>query len=100
MQLSGVRISCATDLPLLVDDIPESIYCACGGYFADEGEAFNPRNTLSVGELLRAWSWGGAINLGCEAVLDGDVFAMPVEDVRGTKVCLTFVDGRKVFDAL
>ena len=30
---SGVVISCGTDLPLLIPDIPESVYHACGGFF-------------------------------------------------------------------
>ena len=30
---SNVLLSCGTDLPLLIDDIPESIYHAVGGYF-------------------------------------------------------------------
>lgn len=113
MRDNGVAVSCATDLPLLVDDIPESIYCACGGYFADGGEPFNPQNTLSVGELLQAWSRGGAANLQCEtelgtletgkladiAVLDADVFSLPMDRMREARVCLTFVEGRKVFEA-
>lgn len=108
---SGVVISCATDLPLLVDDIPESVYCACGGYFADGGPAFNPGNTLTLAELLRAWCLGGATNLSCEdrlgtlepgkaadmAVLDAPVFAMDPAAVRGVKVCSTYVAGREVF---
>lgn len=108
---SGVTISCATDLPLLVDDIPESIYCACGGYFADGGEPFNPGNALTVAELLRAWCRGGAVNLSCEdrlgtlevgktadiTVLDAPVFDIDPAKVRDVKVCATFVAGREVY---
>ncbi|MEG2653951.1 MAG: amidohydrolase family protein, partial [Ruthenibacterium sp.] len=42
---SGLCVSCGTDLPLLIPDIPEAIYCGCGGYFAD-GERFNKQNML------------------------------------------------------
>ena len=63
---SGVVVSCATDLPLLIDDIPESIFHACGGWFPEGGEPFNVENTLTMLELIEAWTLGGAYNLGVE----------------------------------
>ncbi|MDP4108595.1 MAG: amidohydrolase family protein [Bacillota bacterium] len=109
---SGVTISCATDLPLLIDDIPESIYHACGALFPDGGEPFNPENTLEVPELLAAWTKGGAYNLYSEdrlgtlevgkladiAVLNADVFNTPMQEIRNVKVCLTLVNGRTVYE--
>ncbi|GHU80419.1 hypothetical protein FACS189468_0190 [Spirochaetia bacterium] len=109
-----VVISCGTDLPLLYDDIPESIYHSVGGFFADGGEPFNPGNTLTVDEVLRAWTSGGAWNLGIEkqqgtlsegsladiAVLDSTVFETPMESVRASKVCLTMVNGKVVYSTL
>ena len=104
---SGVVLSCGTDLPLLYDNIPESIYHAVGGQFPEGGEPFNKENTLTVAELLKAWTWGGQYNLGCEeqlgtleagkladiAVLDENVFETPMDRIRGVSVCLTMVDG-------
>lgn len=104
---SGVVISCGTDLPLLYDNIPESIYHAVGGQFPEGGEPFNKANTLTVAELLKAWTWGGQYNLGWEArlgsleagkladitVLDENVFQTPMDRVRDVRVCLTMVDG-------
>lgn len=112
MQDSNVVISCATDLPLLIPDIPESIYHACGALFPEGGEPFNSQNTLTRSELLTAWSKGGQYNLGQEqllgtleagkyadiAVFDGNLFDAPVDQVRDTKVCLTIVNGKIVFD--
>ena len=109
---SGVIISCGTDLPLLIDDIPESVYHAVGALFPEGGEPFNKENTLTVSELLKAWTIGGAYNLGKEneigtltqgkkadiAVLDGDLFAAKIEDVRDLKVCLTICDGKIVYE--
>ena len=60
---SNVLLSCGTDLPLLIDDIPESIYHAVGGNFPEGGEPFNKQNMLTIPELLTAWSAGGAYNL-------------------------------------
>lgn len=111
---SGVLLSCGTDLPLLIDNIPESVYHAVGGYFPEGGEPFNKQNMLTVTELLTAWTRGGAYNLYCEdtlgtleagkkadiAVLSGNLFTTPVEDARSLKVDLTLVDGRVVYSDL
>lgn len=108
---SGVTLSCATDLPLLLDDIPQSVYHGVGGYFPEGGEPFNRENMLTVPELLTAWTRGGAYNLGREAdlgtlepgkraditVLDGNLFTTPVEQVRSLSVAMTLVDGRIVY---
>lgn len=108
---SGVVISCGTDLPLLYDDIPESVYHTVGGLFPEGGEPFNKENTLTVSELLKAWTSGGQYNLGCErdlgtleagkladiTVLDGDLFKVDPAQARGMKVFMTIVDGRVVF---
>jgi len=111
---SGVIISCATDLPLTVDDIPQSIYHAAGGYFPDGGEPFNFQNMLTREELLIAWCRGGSYNIYREddlgtlekgkladiAVLDGDVFNTAFDRVRDIRVCLTFIGGKPVFEDL
>lgn len=111
---SGVPLSCGTDLPLLIDDIPQSVYHAVGGYFPEGGQPFNPQNMLTVAELLTAWTRGGAYDLLREeelgtleagkradiAVLSGDIFATPVERARELTVDLTLVDGRIVHSAL
>ena len=109
---SDVTISCGTDLPLLIDDIPESVYHATGGLFPEGGEPFNRQNTLTISELLKAWTYGGAYNLGKEsilgtledgkkadiAVIDGDIFNTPIEKVRDLKVCMTIFDGKIVYE--
>jgi len=111
---SGVIISCGTDLPLLFDDIPESIYHSVGGKFPEGGESFNPENTLTLAELLKAWSYGGQYNLGMDhilgtleagkqadiAVFDRNLFETPLEEIRNSKVCLTIVDGNIVYQDL
>lgn len=109
---SGVLLSCGTDLPLLIDDIPESIYHAVGGYFPEGGEAFNKQNMLTVKELLTAWSAGGAYNLYQEAelgtleagkkadvvVFSGNLFETPVEDARSIEVEMTLLNGVAVYE--
>lgn len=108
---SGVPLSCGTDLPLLIDDIPQSIYHAVGGYFPEGGEPFNRQNMLTVKELLTAWASGGAYNLYQEkelgsletgkkadiVVFSGNLFTTPVEEIRSVFVDLTMVGGKVVY---
>lgn len=107
---SGVLLSCGTDLPLLIDDIPESVYHAVGGYFPEGGKPFNTQNMLTVSELMTAWTKGGAYNLYCEdslgslesgkkadiAVLSGNIFTTEVEYARSLRCDLTMVGGKIV----
>lgn len=109
---AGCTLCCGTDLPLLIPNLGDSIYGACGGYFAD-GLDVNPQNTVSVAELLRAWTFGGAYDLVREddfgtleagkfadiCVLDRDVFAVDPKDARDIQVALTVIDGRIVYEA-
>ncbi|MCQ2507410.1 MAG: amidohydrolase family protein [Dorea sp.] len=109
---SGVLLSCGTDLPLLIDDIPESIYHGVGGYFPEGGEPFNKQNMLTVEELLTAWSKGGAYNLFQEnelgtlepgkkadlVIFTENLFEVPLEDVRRVKVAKTFLNGAIVHE--
>lgn len=111
---SGVLISCGTDLPLMIPDIPESIYHAWGGLFPEGGESFNKQNTLTIPEILTAWTKGGQYNLYHEdilgtleagkladiTVLDSDVFHREIEKMRQVKVCLTIVNGKPVYSTL
>ena len=108
---SGICVSCGTDLPLLIPDIPEAITCGCGGFFAD-GESYNEQNMLTMAEMLTAWTLNGQYNCYNEdrlgtleagkladiAVLDRNVFDMPLKDVKQAKVCLTISDGRIVYE--
>jgi hypothetical protein len=113
MQDSGVCITCGTDLPLMLPDIPESVYCAAGGYFKD-GKSYNVQNMLTVGELLTAWTKNGQYNCRREdvlgtleagktadiVVLDSDIFRTPVKEIRGSKVCMTVFNGNIVYNNL
>lgn len=104
---SGAVLSGATDLPLMITDIPEAIYHGCGGFFPEGGEPFNVQNTISISEMLKAWTCGGAYNLGMEdklgtleegkladiTVLERNVFEVPMEEMRDVKIAMTMVNG-------
>lgn len=111
---SGVILSCATDLPLMIPNIPESIYYSCGGYLPQDGSTFNYQNTLTISELLKAWTIGGQYNCGLEnklgtlevgkladiTVLDKNIFKTPISEMNQVKVCFTIVDGSIVYNDL
>ena len=111
MQDSGMNLSGATDLPLLLTSIPESIYYSCGGYMDGRAEAFQSENTLTVPELLKAWTIGGQKNLGMEEVLgtleegkladitvfDRNLLEINPVNARDVRVVMTIMDGRTVF---
>lgn len=108
---AGVTLSCGTDLPLLIDDIPESIYNAVGGLFSDSSIPFNLENMITKSELLKAWTWGGAYNLSIEdkvgtlevgkiadlVIFDGDLFKTDIQSVKDIKVSFTFLEGNIVY---
>ena len=112
MEDAGCVVCCGTDLPLLIPSLGDAIYSACGGYF-DDGLPANEGNTLTLAELLRAWTVGGAYDLMREdelgtleagkladiCVLDRDVFAIDYRDARDLGVALTVSDGRIVYEA-
>lgn len=110
---SGVPLACGTDLPLVIDNIPQSLYHSVTGKFPEGGKAFHPENTLTVKEVLLAWTSGGAYDMCHEetlgklvpgmkadiAVFDGNLFTTPIDDIRKRKVVLTFVNGQPVYEA-
>jgi len=107
----GMTLSGATDLPLMITDIPEAIFHGCGGYFPDGKEQYNVQNTITIAEMLKAWTYGGAYNIGMEdkigtleagkladiAVLDRNVFEVPMSEMRDVKVSMTMVNGKPVY---
>lgn len=108
---SGITLTCGTDLPLLIPDIPEAIWCGCGGHMAD-GEIVNRENMLTIPEMLTAWTKNGQYNCYNEerlgtlepgkladiAVIDTNVFTADMEEIKDAKVCLTISDGRVVYE--
>ncbi|MGN6713158.1 amidohydrolase [Anaerocolumna jejuensis] len=109
----GITLSGATDLPLMLTSVPESVYYSCGGYFPEGGEPFQKENTLSVAELLKAWTIGGQKNLGMEdklgtleagkfadiVVFNSNLLDIPLSKAGEAKVIMTLVDGKIVYQA-
>lgn len=107
----GMILSCGTDLPLLIDDIPESIYNAVYGMFSDSDVPFNISNMMTVSELLKAWTYGGAYNLSMENIIgtlekgkradivifDGNLFDSDFRSIKNISVETTIFDGKIVY---
>lgn len=112
MKDSGMNLCGATDLPLMIPNIPESIYYSAGGHL-EGGEIFNKQNTLTAAEVLKAWTSGGAYNLGMEdrigtleagkyadiAVFDRDLTAPAQTKSKEANVVMTILNGQIVYKA-
>lgn len=111
MQDSGMNLSGATDLPLLITSLPESIHYSCGGYLDGMDAPFQPENTITIAEMLKAWTIGGARNLSMEdklgtleegkladiTVFDRNLLDTDPADAGEAGVVLTIMDGKTVY---
>ncbi|HAE45192.1 MAG TPA: amidohydrolase [Lachnospiraceae bacterium] len=111
MKDSGMNLCGATDLPLMIPDVPASIYYSAGGHL-EGGALFNEQNTLTAAEILKAWTRGGAYDLGMEdrigtlkagnyadiAVFDRDLTAPAQTDSKEAKVIMTVLNGEIVYE--
>lgn len=109
----GVRLCGATDLPLLLPSIPESIYYGCANYCRDKKKRINPENGLSISEMLDAWTINsqyameredilGTLEEGKRAdivIFDADLFNTPIEKILKVNVKRTLVNGKEVFSS-
>lgn len=108
---SGMTLSGATDLPLMITSVPESIFYSSGGYMDGREEPFQIENTLEVSEILKAWTIGGQKNLGMShklgtleegkladiTVFDKNLFVIDKREAKNAKVVLTIMDGKIVY---
>lgn len=108
---NGVILSGATDLPMLIPDIPEAIYYGCGTYAADENEPVHPENGLTVPEMLKTWTIGSQYAMEQESklgtleegkladivIFDGNLMTMNIREIRNIKVVKTICDGLDVY---
>lgn len=108
---NNVIISCATDLPLLYDDIPQSIYHSVYNLFVDSGDSFNKQNALTISQLLKAWTINGQYNLYREnilgtlepgkladiTILSENIFEMHPNNLKDVHVVATIFDGKLVY---
>lgn len=111
---NGVRLCGATDLPLLIPSIPESIYYGCANYASDHKERINPDNGITISEMLDAWTINsqfamerenelGSLEVGKKAdvvVFDQNLFTTPMENILSVQVVRTLVNGNTVYEKM
>lgn len=111
MQDCGMNLSGATDLPLLITSVPESVYYSCGGYMDGREEPFQTENTITVSELLKAWTIGGQKNLDMDsrigtleegkyadiAVFDRNLLTVGKKKAKEAETVMTVMDGKIVY---
>lgn len=105
----GVIVSNATDLPLVIDDLGDSIYSGCYHKFND-GISFVSENAISLEEMLTCWTINGAKNLGIDKkygkiednyfadflVLNMNPISINENTAKDLKVDKTFISGKLI----
>lgn len=108
---NGVRLCGATDLPMVITSIPESIYYGCANYGMDKDKQINPENAITISEMLDAWTINsqfameredvlGSLEAGKRAdivIFDGNLFQTQMDQVLSINVQRTLVNGREVY---
>lgn len=104
-----VIVSNATDLPLVIDDLGDSIYSGCYHKFND-GISFVSENAISLEEMLTCWTINGAKNLGIDKkygkiednyfadflVLNMNPISINENTAKDLKVDKTFISGKLI----
>lgn len=108
---SGINVCGATDLPLMITNVPESIYYSSGGYLDGVNEPFQRGNTITPSEMLKAWTIAGQKNLEMDdvlgtleegkiadiAIFDRDLTKVDTKEVKNAKNIMTIMDGKIVY---
>lgn len=111
MLRSGMTLCGATDLPLMLTSLQESVYYSCFGKLSG-GMTFQPENTIPVSAMLKAWTIGGASNLSMEdkigtleegkladlAVFSRDFTELNAEESLQVKNVMTMMNGNIVYE--
>lgn len=112
---SGARLAFGSDAPVETPDVLQGLYaattrCRADGYPGPEG--WYPEECLSVQEAVYAYTAGAAYSSGEEAikgslapgkladlaVLSNDIFAGAPDEILGTTVVATMVNGEFVYE--
>lgn len=113
MVAAGVTVACATDFPLLTPSLPQSALYACVLPRRFDQGPYTKTNAFTAHQLMRAWTIGGAIDLGQQnslgALLPGRradiaVFALGdsedlADQLAKARPLMTFVAGTQVWHA-
>ena len=112
---AGAIIGTGSDYPVVHFDPARCIYAAVTRQLEDghPKDGWIPEQRVSLAEALRAYNYGSACALNREdeigllkngyyadvVVLDKNLFAVPEDEILGTKPILTMVDGKTVYES-
>ncbi|WP_433291209.1 amidohydrolase [Actinoplanes sp. CA-030573] len=113
LERAGARLAGGSDWPVSTPDPLQGIHVAVNRvHHGDDADGFLPEQKLSLGTALRAYTEGsafanhlddtGRIATGFRAdlaVLDRDPFDGRPEEIGDTKVAMTFIDGKRVYES-
>ncbi|WP_144463541.1 amidohydrolase [Siminovitchia fortis] len=112
LQETGANLAFGTDFPIDVLNPLLQIYRAVTRIDSSGDTVWHPHERITLAEALKAYTAGpaygtfrehelGTLEAGMLAdivVLERNLFEMPVEEIPDTKVQLTIVDGKVVYD--
>lgn len=114
IQDGGAVLAFGSDYPVATFSPFSGMYYAVtrNGYDG-KPTGFNPEEKLSLYDTVRAYTYGGACVSDMEdrlgtlevgkladiAVLDRNIFAIDIDDIKDTQAILTMVDGKIVYEA-
>ncbi|RJS60421.1 amidohydrolase [Bacillus sp. PK3_68] len=111
LQKSGAQLALGTDFPIDSLNPMLQIYRAVSRIDSGGKNVWNPDERITVSEALRAYTYGSAFGTFREhelgtleagkladiAILDRNIFDVPVEEILDTKVEMTIIDGEIVY---
>ena len=112
LQKAGARLAFGTDFPIDILNPLLQIYRAVTRIDSSGETVWHPHERITLAEALKAYTAGSAYGTFREhelgtlevgkladiAVLERNLIAIPAEEIPDTKVQLTIVDGKVVFD--
>ncbi|KMY55404.1 amidohydrolase [Bacillus sp. FJAT-27231] len=111
LKKSGAQLALGTDFPIDSLNPMLQIYRAVSRIDSGGKDVWNPDERITVSEALRAYTYGSAFGtfrdhelgtleagkLADIAVLDRNIFDVPVEEILDTKVEMTISDGKIIY---
>ncbi|MBM7587384.1 L-asparagine transporter-like permease [Bacillus pakistanensis] len=112
LKKSGAKLAFGTDFPIDILNPLLQIYRAVTRIDSSGKTVWHPHEQITLAEALKAYTSGSAYGTFREqelgtlevgkladiAVLERNLFEGPVEEIPNTKVLLTIIDGKVVFD--